>query len=162
MLERYTLDRRCKLNSHKTFRKPPGRPLHVLCTFKLRPVSTGDIKKTLPLGNCCGKKLFHFNCLIADQTGCKSNAFKTSKRRHFVASKSVLLYQSIWRINKLTNVPCSTLQWGFNSTKSWLLILAKPQKHLYSHDLCFHNKAAFTVNVLHICYSICFSCAGML
>ena len=30
-----------KLNVHKTFRRRPGRLLNVLCTFSLRPVSTG-------------------------------------------------------------------------------------------------------------------------
>ena len=30
-----------KLNVHKTFRRCPGRLLNVLCTFNLRPVSTG-------------------------------------------------------------------------------------------------------------------------
>ena len=30
-----------KLNVHRTFRKRPGRLLNVLCTFSLRPVSTG-------------------------------------------------------------------------------------------------------------------------
>ena len=30
-----------KLNAHKTFRRRPGRLLNVLCTFNLRPVSTG-------------------------------------------------------------------------------------------------------------------------
>ena len=30
-----------KLNVHKTFRRRPGRLLNVLCTFNLRPVSTG-------------------------------------------------------------------------------------------------------------------------
>ena len=30
-----------KLNIHKTFRRRPGRLLNVLCTFNLRPVSTG-------------------------------------------------------------------------------------------------------------------------
>ena len=30
-----------KLNVHKTFRRRPGRILNVLCTFNLRPVSTG-------------------------------------------------------------------------------------------------------------------------
>ena len=30
-----------KLNVHKTFRTRPGRLLNVLCTFNLRPVSTG-------------------------------------------------------------------------------------------------------------------------
>ena len=28
-----------KLNVHKTFRRRPGRPLNVLCTFNFRPVS---------------------------------------------------------------------------------------------------------------------------
>ena len=30
-----------KLKVHKTFRRRPGRLLNVLCTFNLRPVSTG-------------------------------------------------------------------------------------------------------------------------
>ena len=30
-----------KLNVHKTFRRRPGRLLNALCTFSLRPVSTG-------------------------------------------------------------------------------------------------------------------------
>ena len=30
-----------KLNVHEAFRKRPGRLLKVLCTFNLRPVSTG-------------------------------------------------------------------------------------------------------------------------
>ena len=33
-----------KLNVHKTFRRCPGRPLNVLRTFNLRPVSTGWVK----------------------------------------------------------------------------------------------------------------------
>ena len=32
-----------KLNVHKTFRRRPGRLLNVLCTFNLRPESTGSI-----------------------------------------------------------------------------------------------------------------------
>ena len=35
------VDTRRKLNVHKTFRRHPGRLLNVLCTFNLRPVSTG-------------------------------------------------------------------------------------------------------------------------
>ena len=35
------LDTGRKLNVHKTFRRSPGRLLNVLCTFNLRPVSTG-------------------------------------------------------------------------------------------------------------------------
>ena len=30
-----------KLNVHKTFRRPPGRLLNVLCTVNLQPVSRG-------------------------------------------------------------------------------------------------------------------------
>ena len=35
------VDTRRKLNVHKTFRRRAGRFLNVLCTFNLRPVSTG-------------------------------------------------------------------------------------------------------------------------
>ena len=34
----YPVDTGRKLHVHKTFRRPPGRPLNVLCTFNLRPV----------------------------------------------------------------------------------------------------------------------------
>ena len=37
-----------KLNVHKTFRRRPGRLLNVLCTFNLRPVSTGVIELNSP------------------------------------------------------------------------------------------------------------------
>ena len=37
----YPVDTGRKLNVHKTFRRRPGRLLNVLCTFNLRPVSTG-------------------------------------------------------------------------------------------------------------------------
>ena len=36
-----------KLNVHKTLRRRPGSLLNVLCTFKLRPVSTGKHVKTI-------------------------------------------------------------------------------------------------------------------
>ena len=38
---RVPVDTERKLNVHKTFRRHPGRFLNVLCTFSLRPVSTG-------------------------------------------------------------------------------------------------------------------------
>ena len=38
------VDTERKLNVHKTFRRRPGRLLNVLCTFNLRPVSTGIVK----------------------------------------------------------------------------------------------------------------------
>ena len=37
----FPVDTGRKLNAHKTFRRRPGRLLNVLCTFNLRPVSTG-------------------------------------------------------------------------------------------------------------------------
>ena len=37
----YPVDTGRKLNVHKTFKRRPGRLLNVLCTFNLRPVSTG-------------------------------------------------------------------------------------------------------------------------
>ena len=38
---RYPVDTGRKLNVHKTFKRRPGRLPNVLCTFSLRPVSTG-------------------------------------------------------------------------------------------------------------------------
>ena len=35
-----------KLNVHKTFRRRPGRLLNVLCTFNLRLVSAGHLRKS--------------------------------------------------------------------------------------------------------------------
>ena len=40
---KYPVDKGRKLNVHKTFRGRPGRLLNVLCTFYLRPVSTGNV-----------------------------------------------------------------------------------------------------------------------
>ena len=37
----FPVDTGRKLNIHKAFRRRPGRLLNVLCTFNLRPVSTG-------------------------------------------------------------------------------------------------------------------------
>ena len=37
----FPVDTGRKLNVHEMFRRRPGRPLNVLCTFNLRPVSTG-------------------------------------------------------------------------------------------------------------------------
>ena len=37
----YPVDTGRKLNVYKTFRRRPGRLLNILCTFNLRPVSTG-------------------------------------------------------------------------------------------------------------------------
>ena len=43
----YPVDTGRKLNVHKTFRRRPGRILNVLCTFNLRPVSTGNCEEHL-------------------------------------------------------------------------------------------------------------------
>ena len=39
----YPVDTQLKLNVHKTLRRHSGRLLNVLCTFNLRPVSTGIV-----------------------------------------------------------------------------------------------------------------------
>ena len=39
-----------KLNVHKTFRRRPGHLLNALCTFNLRPVSTGTYIAAKQLG----------------------------------------------------------------------------------------------------------------
>ena len=39
----FSVDTGRKLNVHKTFRRLPGGLLNVLCTFNLRPVSTGVV-----------------------------------------------------------------------------------------------------------------------
>ena len=41
MRRRCAVDTGRKFNVHKTFRRRPGRLLNVLCTFNLRPLSTG-------------------------------------------------------------------------------------------------------------------------
>ena len=54
------LDTGRKLNVHKTFRRRPGRLLNVLCTFHLRPVSTG---KYNPAGTrLCSNVRFWLYC----------------------------------------------------------------------------------------------------
>ena len=45
-----------KLNVDKTFRRRPVRLLKLLCTFSLRPVSTGHVYFTLKR---CGNDRFH-------------------------------------------------------------------------------------------------------
>ena len=40
-MRRFPVDTGRKLNVHKTFRRRPGRLRNVLCTFNLRPMSTG-------------------------------------------------------------------------------------------------------------------------
>ena len=40
----FPVDAGGKFNVHKTFRRRPGRLLNVLCTFSLRPVSTGRLR----------------------------------------------------------------------------------------------------------------------
>ena len=41
IIKPYPVDTGRKLKVHKMFRRRPGRLLNVLCTFNLRPVSTG-------------------------------------------------------------------------------------------------------------------------
>ena len=46
-----------KLNVHKMFRRRSGRLLNVLCSFNLRPVSTGNI-------NHCKNELFTYDSVL--------------------------------------------------------------------------------------------------
>ena len=57
------VDTGLKLNVHKTFRSRPGRLLNVLCTFNLRPVSTGeaDLKKALLIKKAYTSSLAQFS-----------------------------------------------------------------------------------------------------
>ena len=45
-----------KLKVHKMFRRRPGRLLNVLCTFNLRPVSTGNAAQHTKLENSLSAK----------------------------------------------------------------------------------------------------------
>ena len=56
---RIPIDIGCKLNLHKTFRRLPGRLLKVLCTFNLRPVSTG-----MPFICTCMSSIYHSYVLV--------------------------------------------------------------------------------------------------
>ena len=47
---------RRKLNVHKTFRRLRGRLLNVLCTFNLRPVSTGMLLPKSKVNVRCPKR----------------------------------------------------------------------------------------------------------
>ena len=44
-VNRCPVDTRRKLNVHKMFRRRPGRLFNVLCTFNLRPVPIGCLRK---------------------------------------------------------------------------------------------------------------------
>ena len=66
-----------KLNVHKTFRTRPGRLLNVLCTFNLRPVSTG----ILYLG-FYNDWLYFLQIRVSDlgvEDFCKSNSLKPQR-----------------------------------------------------------------------------------
>ena len=61
--EVYPVDTGRKLNVHKTFGGRPGRLLKVLCTFNLRPVSTGfEIKRLLSTFYCTDYPIFFLSC----------------------------------------------------------------------------------------------------
>ena len=45
------------MNVHKTFRRRSGRLLNVLCTFSLRPVSTGKLRQIINVGEITNEKV---------------------------------------------------------------------------------------------------------
>ena len=51
----FPVDRRRKLNVHKTFRRRPGRLLNLLCTLFLRPLSTGLVLAHLNINSLRNK-----------------------------------------------------------------------------------------------------------
>ena len=72
-----TVDTGRKLNVHKTFRRRPGRLLNVLCTFNLRPVSTG--KAYIVIFTCATSRSIILD-LVADNS---SKNFTNSIKKNY-------------------------------------------------------------------------------
>ena len=70
-----------KLNVHKTFRRGPGRLLNVLCTFNIRPVSTGTIGfqfKAKPLSNQIFLRTFYLFLFLSQP----KKSMQVNKNKH--------------------------------------------------------------------------------
>ena len=66
-----------KLNLHKTFRRLPGRLLKVLCTFNLRPVSTG-----MPFVCTCMSSIYHLYVLVCHPYVTRMDSYVTRMYSH--------------------------------------------------------------------------------
>ena len=69
-----------KFNVHKTFRRRPGRLLNVLCTFNLRPVSTG--KAYIVIFTCATSR-----SIILDLVEDNSSKTFTSSIKNIIAKR---------------------------------------------------------------------------
>ena len=66
-----------KLNEYKTYSRPPGCLLNVLCTFNLRPVSRGYYQKNISFSDSIG----HFDFYaISPWVYTKNSSRKVSKK----------------------------------------------------------------------------------
>ena len=122
-----------KLNVQKTFRKRPGRLLNVLCTFNLRPVSTGQIhlnrtrfqlnqpQKMITQKLCSSKNVIYFGSryLSVDSTKTLRSYMKVltilnlvcvSTRQQFWQTRSVINPHILKKKDKLIMLPKRSLE----------------------------------------------------
>ena len=88
-----------KLNVHKTFRRRLGRLLNVLCTFNLRPVSTGQL-----IGRANQWIGFYLrkNYVKKEFREWLNSCFKSiEKTQYFSKTISKLNHYNIWKIQNL-------------------------------------------------------------
>ena len=81
-----------KLNVHKTFRRRPGRLLNVLCTFNLRPVSTGKYSNLRTLA------------ISSQNISCDLNFLRTYSLRNTHICPCILIFHGILDSIKLFNL----------------------------------------------------------
>ena len=71
------------MNVHKTFRRRPERLLNVLCTFNLRPVSTGN----------CSKEILTVKKQVLRKCNCSEKiCYIWEKRHHHLKKKQITFY----------------------------------------------------------------------
>ena len=88
----YPVDAGRKLSLYKTFRRRPGRLLNVLCTFTLRPVSTGYHTETSPLICRALNALTHFITLAPFYTPFASISISKEK----LALTNIKIFHENW------------------------------------------------------------------
>ena len=102
-----------KLNVRKTFRRRPGRLLNVLCTFNLRPMSTGICSTLVKViafknikfeGKCKGFKFFQEHSCFSITANCLNS--RSSHRRHSI--KKVFL--KIWQNSQENTCVCNFIK----------------------------------------------------
>ena len=84
-----------QFNVHKTFRRRPGRLLNVLCTFSLRPVSTGRLRvecRYSPVPN------------LTPKTKLLAKALESKALKSFTLLKLIFWATEVWQIAKSLKV----------------------------------------------------------